>query len=260
MEKIARDNLKVCFFDSGIGGLTLLCECVKVLPGAQYFYFADNFNVPYGSLGGDALFDKADYFFRQISKLNPAAAVVACNTVTARCIKFLREKYDFPIIGIQPAVKPAARAGTCAVLSTPSTANSEALKALIDKYGEGRTIVAPCPDLAAYIEENIFNLDVESIKNILPKVKAEGIVLGCTHYSFIKRQIAEFYSDSKIYDGELGTAQRLKAVFQRLNVGFSEKIDPNSHSVPNFNVNVEFVGGDEVKNNRVFDLLFNGNV
>ncbi|MDE7439915.1 MAG: glutamate racemase, partial [Clostridia bacterium] len=177
MEKVL--NPTVCFFDSGIGGLCLLYECVRRLPDVDFTYFSDNANVPYGSLPQDRLIELTDSFFYEISKLNPIAAVVACNTVTARCIDYLRNKYQFEIIGIQPAVKPAAAVGgKCLVLATPSTADSKPLHDLIEKCGLGRTEVVACPDLAQYIENNIKNIDADYIKSILPKIDCSTVVLG----------------------------------------------------------------------------------
>ena len=90
MEKVL--NPTVCFFDSGIGGLCLLYECVRKLPDVDFVYFADNENVPYGSLDKNTLIAKVDEIFLRIQNLNPSAAVVACNTVTANCIDYLRNK------------------------------------------------------------------------------------------------------------------------------------------------------------------------
>ena len=86
------NNATVCFFDSGIGGLSLLYECVRILPRVDFKYFADNFRVPYGNLTHGELVNTVDRIFSEIEKLNPDAAVVACNTVTAQCIDYLRKQ------------------------------------------------------------------------------------------------------------------------------------------------------------------------
>ena len=233
---------KICFFDSGIGGLTLLYECVRKLPCAEYVYFADNYNVPYGSLSEDKLLNKADGVFRQISLLKPSAAVIACNTVTARCAGYLREKYDFPILGIQPAIKPAAAAGSCAVLATPATADSWALKELAVRCGMGRTEVLPCPELALYIENNIYNIDKEKINALLPETRADSIVLGCTHYSFVKKHIEKYYS-RPVFDGNLGTAEHLRTFLG------------NFDHRPENTGKIWFCGGDEKKNSHIFNNI-----
>ena len=94
-------NPLVCVFDSGIGGLGVLYECVRRLPRVDFAYFADNYNMPYGRFGREELIKISNEKFTQIASYNPAAAVVACNTVTAQCIGFLRENFPFEIIGIQ---------------------------------------------------------------------------------------------------------------------------------------------------------------
>lgn len=217
-------------------------ESMRILPNAEYFYFADNYNVPYGSLSEKQLTEKADGIFSKIALLNPTAAVIACNTVTARCAAYLRQKYAFPIVGIQPAIKPAAAAGSCVVLATPSTSESASLKELVTRYGMGRTIVAPCPELASYIENNIYNIDVEAIKSLLPPIQADSIVLGCTHYSFIKKLIADYYS-RPVFDGNLGTAEHLRSL-----LGISDHQPEKLRKI-------EFVGGDEAKNREVFNNI-----
>ena len=236
---------RIAFFDSGIGGLNLLAECARRLPNVSFTYFADNFNVPYGRLSPDELYDKADKVFEKIAALNPQAAVIACNTVTAVCAKRLREKYSFPIVGIEPAVKPAAKkGGNCLVLATPATAESKAILSLIEKYGRGITRVVACPNLAAYIERNIFNIDGEEVIKMLPEYSPDSVVLGCTHYTYVKDIIKRFYS-CDIYDGIYGTAD---LVYKTLS--------QNTVQTAQIRPEIKFCGGDESKNREVFSLLF----
>jgi len=250
MENLSGDAPKVCFFDSGIGGLTLLYECVRKLPRVQFYYFADNYNVPYGSLSRKKIIEKTDKIFSEINGLNPAAAVIACNTVTAQCARFLRAKYSFPIVGIQPAVKPAAKNGRCVVLATPATAASNAVKELAEKFGNGRTEIIACPELAAYIEENIFNLNVNELAAFLPRINADGVVLGCTHYIFVKKYIGEFYR-LPVYDGVDGTVSRLCTILEDI----YRKNGASWKFIPETEQKIVFVGGDTAKNEKVFNLL-----
>ena len=238
MEKVL--NPTVCFFDSGIGGLWLLYECVKKLPDVDFTYFSDNAHVPYGSLSQDRLIELTDTVFSQISKLNPTATVVACNTVTANCIDYLRNKYPFEIIGIQPAVKPAVKAGgRCLVLATPSTADSKPLHGLIEKYGNGMVETEACPDLAQYIENNIENIDEEHVKSILPNIECNSVVLGCTHYIYIK-EIVKAYYNCPVFDGIEGTANNLVA-----------KLGKNDHRAQRAQ-KITFEGTFVVKNRNIF--------
>ena len=243
MNKVGQTKT-VCFFDSGIGGLNLLNECAKRRKDCNFAYFADNYNMPYGSLTHGEIQSLVDGKFQLMSYLNPAAAVVACNTVTAECIQFLRQKYSFPIIGIQPAVKPAAvNHKNCAVLATPATANSQSLKNLVQEHGGGHTKVIACPDLAAYIENNIFNLDCKEVQRLLPKIKCDSIVLGCTHYIYVGEIISSFYN-CPVFDGIEGTANRFETIIG--NCDF-----PSDHS------EITFFGGDCMKNSRIFSYLSN---
>ncbi len=238
-------NPRVAFFDSGIGGLNLLAECARRLPNVNFTYFADNYNMPYGVLQKDELLSKAESFFEKIAATNPQAAVIACNTVTAVCAKRLREEYSFPIIGIEPAVKPAAHNGKkCLVLATNATANSEAIRNLVEKFGNGTTRVVACPNLAAYIERNIFNIDEGEVVKMLPRTSADSVVIGCTHYTYAKNAIKKFYG-CEVFDGIEGTAVRLCST-----------LSLNCASNSPTNRKIEFCGGDEKKNREVFSLIF----
>lgn len=237
----------VCFFDSGIGGLNLMYECRKRLPDTGFIYFADNYNVPYGGMSDSKIRNAVETVFSEIKKYGPSAAVIACNTVTAKCAAYLREKFSFPIIGIQPAVKPAASHGErCVVLATPVTAESASIRDLVQHYGNNHTQVVACPDLAAYIERNIFCLDENEIAELLPKIEADSIVLGCTHYIFIEKTVKNFYN-CPVYDGVYGTAARLCSVLG--------KTDHQTGISDDFLKNTAFIGGDEVKNRLVFEQL-----
>lgn len=240
---------KICFFDSGIGGLTLLHECSKALHGATFLYFADNYNVPYGNLPAEELSEKVDGIFSEIAKAGPDIAVIACNTVTAQCVERLRKKYPFPIVGIQPAVKEAVeKCGSCTVFATPATAGSESLRKLIENYGNGSVEVVACPDLAAEIERNIFNPDREKdIVNLLPDIKTSSVVLGCTHYIYIKDMIREKYN-CLVFTGVEGTVRR---ILRLLGADTAKNEDCGDN-------NFIFIGGDGEKNEKVLKETLNG--
>ena len=236
-------NQTVCFFDSGIGGLWLLYECVKKLPDVDFIYFSDNDNVPYGSLPQGRLIELTDSVFNKMAKLNPTAAVVACNTVTSRCIDHLRTKFPFEILGIQPAVKPAtAVGGRCLVLATPSTAESQSLHDLIDRYGRDLVKIVACPELAQYIENNVDNIDEEYIRSILPQVECESVVLGCTHYIYIKELVKAYYN-CPVFDGIEGTANNLAA-----KLGRDDHLRRRAQKIT-------FDGSSVVKNRNIFRAL-----
>ena len=224
----------------------MLYESALRLPEAELYYFADNFNVPYGNLPDDELEKAVDEIFSEIAKVNPTVAVIACNTVTARCAERLRGKYGFPIVGIQPAVKEAVRAGgKCVVFATPATAKSASLNKLINEYGNDLTQVVACPKFAQFVEQNIFNLNEEELMKLLPDLKADTVVLGCTHYIFVKETVQKKYG-CPVFTGVDGTVRR---ILKLLGVENKQQIVPLSPKIT-------FVGGDEQKNKRVFyDVL-----
>ncbi|MDE6868358.1 MAG: aspartate/glutamate racemase family protein, partial [Clostridia bacterium] len=212
-------------------------------PRVDFTYFADNFRVPYGNLTREELISRVDEIFEEIAKTNPAAAVVACNTVTAQCIDFLRNKYGFPILGIQPAIKPAVESGgKCLVLATPSTVKSNAFKSLLEKYGGSKTRVVACDKLAYYIEQNILNLSKEGVESLLPKCAADTVVLGCTHYVLAEKIIQSFYN-CPVFDGISGTADHLKEV-----LGIYDHSGQRAQKIA-------FSGGDSYKNRKVFNSI-----
>ena len=233
----------VCIFDSGIGGINLLVACARMCPHTDFMYFADNFNVPYGSLPPERIRENVFAVFERIATFDPASAIVACNTATAVCIDDLRKKYTFPIVGIQPAVRQGTKvAGKCLVLATPATANSPSFARLCRLYGQGRVEVVAPPFLASYIEDNIFSYPDIDIAAQLPACSPGSVVLGCTHYVFAEEQIKNFYS-CPVFDGILGTADHLKLLLStEPTFGFSKR-------------KVAFFGGDFQKNEKVFRLL-----
>lgn len=239
----------ICFFDSGIGGLTLLDAAVRKID-ARFIYFADNYNVPYGNLPAEQINFLTQNIFVSVAKQKPAAAVVACNTVTACCIKELREKYQFPIIGIQPAIKPACAGGEgCAVLATRSTVESEAFKKLVGAYSD--VDVYSCPELAAYVENNLFKIKKSEVEKLLPPITRKNVVLGCTHYIYIKEIIQELYN-CNVFDGVEGTVNRLISCLNANGVTVAKNRAKNINSP----CEVDFIGGDSLKNRVICEHMF----
>lgn len=250
-----KQNISIAVFDSGIGGLNLLKECVKAMPAAKYFYLADNYNVPYGTKGKEEIFHLVKSKIESVKSEGLSAAVIACNTATASCIDDLRAEFSFPILGIQPAVKPAAQhGGKCLVLATPATVKSESFKNLLACYGNAGFTVHSCAHLAEYIEKNVLDLKGNLPEGLLPDVKADSVVLGCTHYVYIKDIVQSKYN-CKIFDGITGTVNRLRSV-----LGISDHFGGNTgisdHCGPD-ELNITFLGGDFVKNALIFENILN---
>ena len=211
----------IAVFDSGVGGISVLRELVKILPNEDYIYYGDSKNAPYGMKDKETVkqltIDAAEYLFAQGAK----GLVVACNTATSAAVRILREENpDLPIVGIEPAVKPASKlcdSPRVIVMATPLTLKEEKFKQLVSRFqGDGEFIPLPCPGLMELIEKG----DLESheigeyLKNLFSPYSAlhiDGIVLGCTHYPHVKHKIDEYWGGRvAILDGGEGTARETR--------------------------------------------------
>ena len=262
---------KIGIFDSGIGGLTVLKECVSLLPEAEFYYLGDNGRAPYGNRSEGEIKAFVGEALQTFRDLGVDAAVLACNTATTVCLDEMRKAFCFPIIGTEPAVRLAARECKSAlVLSTVRTAHSERLKALIRSCPACDFTVLPCPDLAGEIERLFRERGKGELVHFPPAERGGygGVVLGCTHYVFLKREIADFYG-CKAFDGNRGVAlalgRRLKigTVFhhvkcstnQNQNICFEMNLKEKSREM------VEFLGKHADFNQSVFysNICFKSN-
>lgn len=187
-------------FDSGVGGLSVLDEIHRLLPHESLLYVADCGHIPYG--------EKTPVFIRERSRVvaeffreqGAKAFVIACNTATVAAVADLRSDYpDWPLVGMEPAVKPAAaatRSGVVGVLATTGTLQSAKFAALLDRFAtDVRVITQPCPGLVELIEAGDLNSPVlrQMLQGyVAPLVEAgcDTIILGCTHYPFLKPLLA----------------------------------------------------------------------
>lgn len=214
----------IAFFDSGIGGLTLLKECAQQLAGESFLYFGDNANAPYGNKSPEEIERLTLTAFGYLSRFPLIAAVLACNTVTAECAAALRARCPFPVLGVEPALKPAAKAcKNVLVLATRATLSSKKFRALAESVSGACRFTFYCPrDLAGEIENNIFDLSKVDLSRHLPEGEQhfDGAVLGCTHYIFLKEQIAARLR-CPVFDGNAGTADHLSKILGK--IGQKEK-------------------------------------
>ena len=213
--------MRIGFFDSGIGGITVLYEAIKYLPEADYIYYADTKNVPYGIKPKKEVEEYIHRAVKHIIDLNVDALVIACNTATSIAIKDLRNKYDLPIIGMEPAVKPAVEKNgdkEILVLATHLTLREEKYQNLVFKLDPKNIIKSlPLPELVNYAENFQFNNDVKwYIKDKLNVYNLNlfgTIILGCTHFVFFKDIIKQIIPDNiEIIDGNIGTVKHLKNI------------------------------------------------
>ena len=209
-------RFRVGIFDSGIGGLTVLSECVRRVPYATYFYFGDNHRAPYGSRSEEEITSFAREALLYFKRLKVDAAVIACNTATAVAADELRREFSFPVLGVEPAIKPAA--SVCKkvlLLATERTTESAKLKMLLGRFPDCAVKVAPCKYLAGAIEKYFTEGESFLLSAHLPQGKFDGVVLGCTHYSFFAQQISAHYS-APVFDGNEGVAKRLEGILAKI--------------------------------------------
>jgi len=223
-----RTGLPIGFFDSGVGGISVLAEAVKQLPDERYIYFGDSANAPYGTKSVEEVRDLSmravDFLYNKGIK----ALVVACNTATSVAINEIREKLDIPIIGMEPALKPAVemgREGKIVVMATPLTVREKKFNILMDKYKDQAEIIPlPCPGLVELIEQG--KTEGKEIAGYLEKLLApvtgenlRALVLGCTHYLFIKKEVLKLVSGhTAVIHGNCGTVMQLRRVLERENL------------------------------------------
>ena len=186
-------------FDSGIGGLSVAREIRRALPAEDLLYFADTAYVPYGDRSAEWVRTRSLTVGRFLEDQGAKALVVACNTASGAALEALREHLEVPVIGLEPAVKPAVRdspTGRVGVMATTGTLRSDRFARLVTAHGGTATVVAqPCPGLAETVEEGMLagdELDRRLAPLIAPLREAEvdTVVLGCTHYVFIRDAVA----------------------------------------------------------------------
>lgn len=218
---MSKKTQPIAVFDSGVGGISVLKELIKILPQEDYIYYGDSKNAPYGMKDKETVknltIEAAEYLFAQGAK----GLVVACNTATSATVRVLREMYpDIPIVGIEPAVKPAATLKpNCRVLvmATPMTIREEKFKKLMARYEDQAEIIPlPCPGLMDFVERG--DLHSEDFRRYLEELlfahrihPVDSVVLGCTHYPFAKELIQDILGpDVLVFDGGEGTAREMK--------------------------------------------------
>lgn len=209
----------IAVFDSGVGGISVLRELVRIMPGERYLYFGDSANAPYGSRSTQQVLELTVAAVEKLMARGIKALVVACNTATAAAIDHLRKTYpQCIIIGIEPALKPAVSQfpeGALGIMATPVTLRGEKLKRLLEKYPHPNIHLIPAPGMVELVEAGMANTPQMDafLTSVLSDFagKLDGLVLGCTHYPFaipaIRRVIGP---DTVLYDGGAGTARHTR--------------------------------------------------
>ena len=258
-------NNPIGVLDSGVGGISVLKHIHSLLPHEALRYVADSKYAPYGNKTPEQIqsrcFEIADFLIAQDIK----ALVVACNTATAAAIDAMREKYCLPIIGMEPAVKPAAAAtknGIIGVLATVGTLKSAQFAALLESYGRNVEVVTQaCIGLVECIERG--ELDTENTSELVKQYcqplldeGADTIVLGCTHYPLVRSLIERIIGPNVVLiDTGAAAASQLAHRLQKLNLlaeasNQAPNIDFWTNSVkPNANQVIEALWGKPAKIN-----------
>ncbi len=235
---------KIAVFDSGVGGISVLRELVKLMPGEDFLYFGDSANAPYG--------DKTTEEVRRLTLQNAnmllncgvKALVIACNTATSAAINDLRQAHpDAIIVGIEPALKLAADkfpTGTIGIMATQVTLREEKLSQLQERFPEVTVERIPAPGLVELIEKG--KADSPETKTLLQNIlmpykgKLDALVLGCTHYPFAKDAIGDILGEGTLLlDGGEGTARQTKRLLEQadlLNNGQGSVTIENSLGTP----------------------------
>ena len=212
-----RGALPIAVFDSGLGGISVLRELVRLMPEEDYLYFGDSANAPYGTRPVERVRALTLETISRLYDRGIKAAVIACNTATSAAITQLRAQFaDIPVIGMEPALKPAVleHPGGCVlVLATPLTLREEKFSRLLEHYETMAEIVRlPCPELVEFVEAGA--LDTPELLAYLRarlgpyRGRASAVVLGCTHFPFLRGAIrAVLGEEAALYDGGAGAAR-----------------------------------------------------
>ena len=219
----------IAVIDSGMGGITVLRKLYKLMPNENYIYFGDSANAPYGVKTTEEIRQLTVEGFEMLKNMGAKAIVIACNTATSAAAAGLREKYpDFPIVGLEPAVKPAALSmeqPIVLVLATPLTLRENKYLKLVERFeGDATFIPLPAPELVRFIESG--NLDSAEEIGYLEKILApyadnrvDAVVLGCTHFPFARKQIQRILGDEVlVFEGGKGAARQCKRLLEDKNL------------------------------------------
>jgi glutamate racemase len=196
--------MKIGVFDSGVGGKSFAEAINKALPHHEVVYVQDRENIPYGTKTPEQLLQLTRPIFRKMRADGCSVIVVACNTVSTTIIGKLRQESDVPLVAVEPMVKPASlltETKVIAVCATKATLNSERYRSLIAEYAAGLTVLEPDCSNWAYMIENK-QVDHEIIRRIIAGVCGQGadvIVLGCTHYHWIEKDIRKIAAGYRAY-------------------------------------------------------------
>lgn len=225
------DKRPIGVLDSGIGGLSVLNKVKRLLPNEDYIFYVDSIHNPYGNKTKEELIEIVDNIMNVLIEKNVKLVIVACNTASTQVISYLREKYpSILFVATEPAIKVAydyyPHKNTL-VMATPGTIASERLMLLDETYHQDRRTLLACSGLAELIEQHRLKELPDHLDNLFLKIerqKVEVVVLGCTHYPFIKEEIQKSLGHPVIFlDGAEGISKRVEFLLEQQNLRNSSK-------------------------------------
>ena len=216
-------------FDSGLGGISVVRELRREMPHEQVLYFGDSANAPYGTKTPGRVRELSFAIVERFVRQGAKAVVIACNTATSASVNELRDHYDIPIIGMEPALKVACDRGNgqrqrVIVAATPLTLRERKFAALMDRFTADHTIFPePCPGLVDIVESGRLgdhDLVMDTLHRYFDRydlAAIDAVVLGCTHFVFYRDYFRELLpSTAAIIDGNEGTVRHLSVVLESL--------------------------------------------
>ena len=226
---MADRSAPVGVMDSGVGGLSVLADIHRLLPAESLLYVADCGHVPYGEKSPDYIRERCRRIAAFFQARGAKAMVLACNTATVAAVADLRQRYpEWPLVGMEPAVKPAAaatRSGVVGVLATTGTLQSAKFAALLDRFASDvRVVTQPCPGLVELIERGDLSSPplrvlLEGYVQPLLVAGCDTLILGCTHYPFLRPLLAQMVpEDVAIIDTGAAVARQLQRLLQGRNL------------------------------------------
>ena len=252
------NNHPIGIFDSGVGGLSILKAIHELLPNENLIYVADSAFTPYGNKSDQLIELRVLAIAEHLIKQNVKAIVVACNTATAAAVQSLRDTYSIPVIGLEPALKPASEYTASArvgVLATQSTLDSQKYQALKKKFGQQLELVEKASPLFVELVENapeITELELKLIKKELQpfiNIEVDSLVLGCTHYPFLTQAITRIMGNNvALFESGSPVANELH---RRLQGSMNLSTRPGA---------IDYFSSDPIKAQSAFDLILDDKV
>lgn len=206
-------------FDSGVGGLTVYKELKKILPDAQFIYLADQKNVPYGIKSTKKIRQFTLKALKFLESKNAGCIVIACNTASVSGLDYYRKYIKVPIIGLVPAIKPAAKKyKKIAILSTPATSRSRELQEYIAQFSKNSQVkIIENSTLVSVVENADFeSKEINSASNKIKTLSVEAVVLGCTHFVFLLPYFKKDLPDVEFFDSGSAVAIQTKKIYKQV--------------------------------------------